>query len=91
MPFEKPVPKLLLRPITTGAKSAINQSEFQAITINLPEKSRILGDIGFGFACHCLKNLREILEPITMRSNRVITFDSHLKSLASETFFRRRE
>ena len=48
------------------------------------EKSRVHGAIGFGFgfASHWLKNWRESLKPITMRSNRnhVITFDSHLKT-----------
>ena len=41
--------------------------------------------IGFGFASHWLKNWRESLEPITMRSNRnhVITFDTHLKTALS--------
>ena len=35
MTVEKPVPKQLLRPITTGANSAMDQSEFLAITCNL--------------------------------------------------------
>ena len=59
MTVEKPKPKLLLRPITTGANSAMNQSEFLAITCNLRkarEKSRAQGAIGFGFACNWLKN-----------------------------------
>jgi len=34
MTFEKPKPKQLLRPITTGANSAMNQSQFLAITCN---------------------------------------------------------
>ena len=34
MTVEKPKPKLLLRPITTGAGSAMNQSQFLAITCN---------------------------------------------------------
>ena len=62
----------------------MNQSEFLEITCNLlkaREKSRVHGAIGFGFACHWLKNWREIFEPITKRSNRnlLITFVSHLK------------
>ena len=46
------------------------------------EKSRVHVAIGYGFASHWLKNLRESLKPITMRSNcnHVITFDSHLKT-----------
>ena len=34
MTVEKPKPKQLLRPITTGADSAMNQSQFLAITGN---------------------------------------------------------
>ena len=61
----KPIPNLLLRPIpiATGANSAMNQSEDLAITCNLVkarEISRVQDEIGFGFACHCLKNWREI-------------------------------
>ena len=68
--------------------SAMNQSEFLAITCNLlnaREKSRVQGAIGFGFASHWLKNWREVFKPVTKRSNRnrVITFDSHLKTAQS--------
>ena len=85
MTVEKPKPKQLLRPITTGANSAMNQSQVLAITCNslkAREKSRVHGAIGFGFASHWLKNWRESFKPITKRSNRnhVITFDSHLKT-----------
>ena len=84
MTVEKPKPKQLLRPITTGANSEMNQSQFQAITCNsleAREKSRVHDAIGFGFASHWLKNCRGSFKPITKRSNRnhVITFDSHLK------------
>ena len=77
--------KQLLRPLTTGANSATNQSQFLAITSNslkAREKSRVHGVIGFGFASRWLKNWRESFTPITKRSNRnyVITFDSHLKT-----------
>ena len=34
---EKPNPKQLLRPITTGADSAMNQSQLLAVTCNSPE------------------------------------------------------
>ena len=85
MTVEKPNPKQLLRPITTAAGSAMNQSQFLAITCNsleAREKSRVHGVISFGFASHWLKNWRDPFEPITKRNNRnhVITFDSHLKT-----------
>ena len=85
MTVEKPKPKQLLRPITTGANSATSQSQFLAIICNLlkaREKSRVHGAIGFGFASHWLKNWRESFERIIMRSyhQHVITFDSHLKT-----------
>ena len=69
----------------TGANNAINQSEFLVITCNLlkaREKSRVQGAIVFEFASRWLKNWRGSLKPITKRSsrNRVITFDSHLKT-----------
>ena len=88
MTVEKPKPKQLLRPITTEANSAMNQSQFLAITCNsleAREKSRVHGAIGFGFGSHWLKNWRESFKPITKRSNRnhVITFDSHLKTALS--------
>ena len=81
----KPKPKQLLRPITAGAGSAMNQSQFLAITCNSPEAretSRVHRAIGSGFASHWLKNWRDFFKPITKRSNRnhVITFDSHLKT-----------
>ena len=88
MTVEKPKPKQLLRPITTGAGSAMNQSQFLAITCNLlkaREKSRVHGAIigfGFGFASQWLKNWCESFKPITKHSNHnhVITFNSHLKT-----------
>ena len=85
MTVEKPKPKQLLRPITTGTNSAMNQSQFLAITCNsleAREKSRVHGAIGFGFASHWLKNWCDSFKPITKRSNRnhVITFDGHLKT-----------
>ena len=88
MTVEKPKPKQLLRPISTGADSAMNQSQFLAITCNSlkeREKSRVHGAIGFRFASHWLKNWRESFKPISKHSNRnhVITFDSHLKTALS--------
>ena len=90
MTVEKPKPKQLLRPITTGANSAMNKSQFQAITCNsleAREKSRVHGVIGFGFASHWLKNWHESFKRITKGSNRnhVITFDSHLKTALKNT------
>ena len=63
MTVEKLKPKQLLRPITTGANSAVNQLQFLAITCNslkAREKSRVHGAIGFGFACHWLKKLARV-------------------------------
>ena len=79
MIVQKPKPEQLLRQIMTGAESAINQSQFLAITCNsfkAREKSRVQGAIALGFASHWLKNGRESFKPITKRSNRnhVITF-----------------
>ena len=85
MTVEKPKPKQLLQPITTGADSAMNQSQFLAITSNslkAREKWHVKGAIALAFASHWLKNWGEGFKPITKRSNRnhVITFDSHLKT-----------
>ena len=93
MTVEKPKPKQLLRPITTGTNSSMNQSQFLAIACNSPEAqeiSRVHGAIGFGFASHWLKNRRESFKPITKRSNRnhVITFDNHLKTALSKVIWR---
>ena len=57
-------PKQLLRPITTGAGSAMNQSQFITITCNsleAREKLRVRGAIGFCFDSHWLKNWCELL------------------------------
>ena len=62
MTVEKPKPKQLLRPITIGAGTVMNQSQFVAITCDsheVREKSRVHGAIGFGFDSHWLKNWRE--------------------------------
>ena len=85
MTVEKQKPKQFLQPNTTGANSAMNQSQFLAITCNSlkrGKKSRVRDPIEFRFASHWLKNWRESFKPITKRSNRnhVITFDSHLKT-----------
>ena len=63
----------------------MNQSQYLAITCNslkALEKSHVHGAIGFSFASHWLENWRDSFKPITKRSNhnRVITFDSHLKT-----------
>ena len=55
MTVEKPKPRQLLRPIKPGTNSAMNQSQFLAMTCNpleAREKSRVHGAIGFGFASH---------------------------------------
>ena len=85
MTVEKPKPKQLLRPITTGADGAMNQSQLLAITCNslkAREKSCVHGVNGFGFTFHFLKNWHKSLKPITKRNNHnhVITFSSHLKT-----------
>ena len=52
MTVEKLKPKQLLRPITAGANSTMNQSQFLAITCNTlkaREKWLVHGVIGFGF------------------------------------------
>ena len=65
MTVEEPKAKQLLRPITIGTNSAMNQSHFLAITCNYGSSKRgknhayMQGGIGFGFACHWLKNWRE--------------------------------
>ena len=60
MTVEKPKPKQFIRPIITGTNSAMNQSQFLAITCNSLkawEESRVHGAIDFGFrsASHWLK------------------------------------
>ena len=91
---KKTKPKQLLRPITTGADSAMNQSLFLEITCNslvAREKSRVHGAVRSGFDSHWLKNWRESFKPITKRSNRnhVITFDCHLKTALFSTVLRK--
>ena len=65
MTVEKPKPKQLLRPITTGADSAMNQSQFLAITCNSLKggggKSRVHRAIGFGFTSHWFKTGASLL------------------------------
>ena len=66
---------ILLRPITTGAGSAMNQSQFLAIICNsldVREKSSVHGAIGFGYDSHWLKNWR----------NHVITFRQSFENCA---------
>ena len=64
MTVEKPKPKQLLRPITTGADSEMKQSQFFAITCNsfkAREKSGVHDAIGFDFASHWLKTGASLL------------------------------
>ena len=89
MTVEKPKPKQLLRPITTWANSAVNQSQFLAIRSKRGKNHAYMARLaGFGFASHWLKNWRESFNPIIKRSNRnhVITFDSHLKTALWRNF-----
>ena len=64
MTVENSKPKQLLRPITTGTDSAMNQSQILAISCNsleAREKSRVHGAIGFGFDSHWLKTGANLL------------------------------
>ena len=77
MTVEKLISKLL-RPITTGEDSAMNQSEILGITSTCSKQ----GAIGFGIAFHWLKSWLRTFKPITGRiyCNRGINFDSYLKT-----------
>ena len=88
MTVEKPKPKQLLRPIITGAGSAVNQSQFIENYSKRGEKSRVRGAFSFGFDSHWLKNWRESFKPITKRSirNHGFTFDIHLKTALNRRF-----
>ena len=55
MTVEKPIPKQLLRPITAGANSAMNQSEFLEISCDLFKAREKQDFVGFGFTSHWLK------------------------------------
>ena len=62
MTVEKPKPKQLLRPITTGANNAMNQSELLASTWDLDNaqeksESHVQDAIGFRFLTHWLKKI----------------------------------
>ena len=68
MTVEKPITKLLLRPVTTAEDRGVDQPEFLAIRRNLlkaRQKSRVQEAIGF--ASHSLKNWLEIFKPMTER------------------------
>ena len=87
--FRKTNTKVIITPSTTATSSAMNQPKFLQITCNwfkAWEKWRVRGAIGIGFTPHWLKSLREIFKPIAQRSNgnRVITFESHLKTALNE-------
>ena len=63
----------------------MNQSEFLAITSNLPkarEKSRVQCASDFGFVSHLLQNWHEIFKPITKKSART------RKAIATGSWFR---
>ena len=83
----KPVLKYFLRTVTTGANSAMSESQFIEINCDLlkaREKSRSQSVLTFhfAFASRWLKNWRDILKTTTKRSDRnsVISFDGHLKA-----------
>ena len=66
----------MVRPIATRTNSAMNQSQFIAITCNsleAREKSLVHGAIGFGFDSNWLKNWRDPFKPITKRSSHLET------------------
>ena len=63
MTVEKPKSKQLLQPIITRTNNAMNQSEFLAITRNLPkalEKSRVQGAIGWGDCFSLVEKLVQV-------------------------------
>ena len=63
MTVEKPKRKQLLRPITTGTNSAMNQSQFLAITCNwleAREESCVHGAIGFWFCFSFVEKLARV-------------------------------
>ena len=60
MTVEKPMPKQLFRPITAGANSAMNQSEFLEISCDLFKAREKQDFVGIGFTSHWLKYWREI-------------------------------
>ena len=75
MTVENPKPKQLLRPIKTGADSAMNRSQFLAIICKRGKDHLYIW-------CDWFRKTDATLKQITKRSNRnhVITFDSHLKN-----------
>ena len=89
MTVEKQMAKCLLRPITSGANSTMNQSEYLTITRDLlkarEESAYKVSLLWFCFSS--VKLLCETLKSITTRShhNREITFDSHLKISRTES------
>ena len=79
----KTKPKQLRWPITTGANSAMNQSEFKANTCNrrqARENTCERGTIGLGFTSHWLRKGREFYQPITARSNAKTKAKTQLRS-----------
>lgn len=73
------------RPIATGVNYEVNQSDVLSIlpvTCSQRGKYHAYIVIGFGFACHWLKNWSEVFNPISKHNycNLIINFDRHLKS-----------
>ena len=70
MTVKKPIPKLLLPPITTREDCAMNQSEVLAITHTCSRRGKKRANnvqLVLAFAFHWLKNCLEIFKPIAER------------------------
>ena len=70
MAVEKPIPKLLLRPIITREDRVTNQSEFLAITRTCSKRVEYRAykvQLVLAFAFHWLNNYLEMFKPITER------------------------
>ena len=88
MSVVKPKPEQLLWPITTGADNPKNQLELKVNTCNwrqARENAREQVTICFSVPSDWLRKWREMLWPITNRSNvkpinREIAFDTQLKT-----------
>lgn len=86
MSVEKPIAKEPLQQITAGVNSAIDQSEFIAVSCNLfkaRESSRVR--LVLGFAHRRLKNWRTTKPSDT--DGGIITCDSHLKTTVTRGSF----
>ncbi len=77
---------LLLRPITNDIDNPVNQSKLEANTCNRHEaRENVRERVTIGFSSDWLRKWREILKPITERSNSKpkqtqFTFDTQVKT-----------